>query len=87
MEELILFIIITGFIALSIMSILVACGILRCLFFRPTLSPIRDQGTIPGLYTLDVPLQQDVRRQSIFETLNEIHSDNQRIVVPAIVIG
>ena len=87
MEEVILFIIITVYMVIALISILSACGLLRCLFFRRTLSPIRDGETIPGLYTLDVALQQPERRQSIYELLNDIPIEDQPILEPTGEIG
>ena len=70
MEDVLLFIFIPVHIVLGVIFIVSVCGLLHCLFFRPILSSIGDERINPGLYALDVPLQECSSRQSTLEIFN-----------------
>ena len=77
MAEFLPFYIVFGYIVITIFVIVFAYVAVRCLFSRPTSSsPIRGINTIPGLYDLDVPVEESVRRHSIFQILVDKPSDD-----------
>ena len=87
MDDVLLLIIIILYIGLAVLSIKMACVLARCLFFRPVVSPINGEVIDPGVYAMDVPLQQRSRRQSMFEELNDAPSSDNPKVEPIGTIG
>ena len=69
-------------IIIAIISILLVCCCLRVLFFRSMLPPIRGAETLPGIYALEVPLQLNARRRSIFQALNNEPRDGKTLSGP-----